>query len=439
LTDTVIDVDKLGKRYQIRHETVLRYRSLRRELSESLRRIARFGRAGSSAPADSSLEEFWALRDVSFEIKQGEVIGIIGRNGAGKSTLLKILSRITEPTEGRARISGRVASLLEVGTGFHPELTGRENIMLNGVILGMTRAEVRQRFDEIVAFADVEKFLDTPVKHYSSGMYVRLAFSVAAHLDPEILVVDEVLAVGDAAFQKKCLGKMRAVSASGRTVLFVSHQMATVQNLCQRGLLLSHGRVARSGPMPDVIRHYLAEAADVAKISLQKRGDREGTGALRFTGISFLDRKERPVRSFASGATAVFELCVENTQANALRSVRIGIGIDSEYAQRVLVLSTHLAERDFAELPLAANRVLVRIPRLALCPGRYSMTLYCSVNGEVADWIRDAGAFDVDEGDFYGGGRILPAGHGYVLMDHQFEYRAVGRSASASESGGSGE
>src|SRR4051812_26689350 len=228
MADPIIQVENLGKRYQLTHE--IRHDTLRDTLSHGMRGLIRRWR---NREPRSALEEFWALREVSFEIKRGEVVGIIGRNGAGKSTLLKVLSRITEPTTGRITLKGRVASLLEVGTGFHPELTGRDNIFLNGAILGMSRVEIRKKFDEIVAFAEVERFLDTPVKRYSSGMYVRLAFAVAAHLEPEILVVDEVLAVGDAEFQKKCLGKIDDVShREGRTVLFVSHNMAAIQNLC---------------------------------------------------------------------------------------------------------------------------------------------------------------------------------------------------------------
>ncbi|MCX7886321.1 MAG: ABC transporter ATP-binding protein, partial [Verrucomicrobiae bacterium] len=229
MSDVVIRVERLGKKYRLRHQQPQRYTTLRDVLGERARRL--FNPAVSRLAQGA--EDFWALREVSFDVKRGEVVGIIGRNGAGKSTMLKILSRITEPTEGWVGINGRVGSLLEVGTGFHPELTGRENIFLNGVILGMRRAEIRRKFDEIVAFAEIEKFLDTPVKRYSTGMYVRLAFAVAAHLEPEILLVDEVLAVGDAEFQKKCLGKMESVSREeGRTVLFVSHNMAVIQSLC---------------------------------------------------------------------------------------------------------------------------------------------------------------------------------------------------------------
>jgi len=266
VADTVIRVEGLGKRYRLRHQRQDGYIALRDVLADKARALGRrlLGR-GSAVPEDE--EEFWALRDVSFELKRGEVLGIIGRNGAGKSTLLKILSRITEPTEGRVRIRGRVASLLEVGTGFHPELTGRENIFLNGAILGMTRVEIRRKFDEIAAFAEVDRFLDTPVKRYSSGMYVRLAFAVAAHLEPEILVVDEVLAVGDTEFQKKCLGKMKEVSSSeGRTVLFVSHNLAAVRNICRLCILLDKGRVVLLGPVDDAVAAYSKLTASSGRI-----------------------------------------------------------------------------------------------------------------------------------------------------------------------------
>lgn len=253
----VISVENLSKKYIIGHQKQERYTSLRDVLTDGTKRFTHKLTHPFTAPEnDPTHEEFWALKDVSFDIKQGDRVGIIGRNGAGKSTLLKILSRITEPTSGRISIKGRVASLLEVGTGFHPELTGRENIFLNGAILGMSKAEIKSKFDEIVAFAEVEKFLDTPVKRYSSGMYVRLAFAVAAHLEPEILIVDEVLAVGDAQFQKKCIGKMEEVGNEGRTVIFVSHSMPTVTSLCSRAILLESGKVVKDGPTSEVVMHY---------------------------------------------------------------------------------------------------------------------------------------------------------------------------------------
>src|SRR5215813_12028974 len=257
MSDIVIKTEDLGKSYVIGHQPNGNYVMLRDILVDKTKGwLSKIRRAACHT---QNIEEFWALKDVSFEVKQGERIGIIGRNGAGKSTLLKILSRITEPTTGRLSIQGRVASLLEVGTGFHQELSGRENIYLNGAILGMSRWEIKAKFDEIVAFAEVEKFLDTPVKRFSSGMYVRLAFAVAAHLEPEILIVDEVLAVGDAEFQKKCLGKMHEVATEGRTVLFVSHNMAAVQQLCQRGLMFHQGKLMFRGTIVDTVRNYIGQ------------------------------------------------------------------------------------------------------------------------------------------------------------------------------------
>ncbi len=259
MSKTVIKVENLGKKYIIGHQKQERYTALRDVIANGVKSILQ-----PNSYNKNIKEEFWALNDVSFEIKQGDRVGIIGRNGAGKSTLLKILSRITEPSKGRINIKGRVASLLEVGTGFHPELTGRENIFLNGAILGMSKVEIKKKFDEIVAFAEVEKFLDTPVKRYSSGMYVRLAFAVAAHLEPEILVVDEVLAVGDVAFQKKCLGKMEDVAEKeGRTVLFVSHQMAAVRKLCSKGILLCQGSIEKQGNTDEILDYYLQKSSGI--------------------------------------------------------------------------------------------------------------------------------------------------------------------------------
>jgi lipopolysaccharide transport system ATP-binding protein len=264
MSDVVIKVENLGKKYLIRHQQRERYVALRDVMARGAKRFGKkllspfiiHHSQSSNSPITASKEDFWALKDVSFEINQGDRVGIIGRNGAGKTTLLKLISRITEPTTGRITLKGRVASLLEVGTGFHPELTGRENIFLNGAILGMSRVEIRKKFDEIVDFAEVEKFLDTPVKRYSSGMYVRLAFAVAAHLEPEILVVDEVLAVGDAAFQKKCIGKMEEVGREGRTVLFVSHNMGVIKNLCNEGMLLNKGEMNGYGDIAKIVDEY---------------------------------------------------------------------------------------------------------------------------------------------------------------------------------------
>ncbi len=290
---SIIRVEQLSKRYTIRHQPdgQFRYAALRDVLAGSIRRaIARIRRPFARPAGGPEREEFWALRDVSFEVRPGEVVGIIGRNGAGKSTLLKVLSRITEPTAGRVTLHGRVSSLLEVGTGFHPELTGRENIFLNGSILGMSRAEIRRKFDAIVAFAEVEKFLDTPVKRYSSGMYVRLAFAVAAHLEPEILIVDEVLAVGDAAFQRKCLNKMQEVGQHGRTVLFVSHNMPAITRLCPRTVLLNGGRVQADGPSPQVVRDYLrSDQGSTAHREWPEQAKAPGNDVVRLRAVKVID------------------------------------------------------------------------------------------------------------------------------------------------------
>jgi lipopolysaccharide transport system ATP-binding protein len=276
MSDTVIRVENLSKKYVLGHQQESNsYKTFSGAMSNAAKSLAGAFNYPAKKDLDSKREEFWALKDVSFEIKQGDRVGVIGRNGAGKSTLLKVLSRITEPTTGSIQIKGRVASLLEVGTGFHPELTGRENIFLNGAILGMSKVEIQRKFDEIVAFAEIEKFLDTPVKRYSSGMYVRLAFAVAAHLEPEILIIDEVLAVGDAQFQKKCLGKMEEVGKEGRTILFVSHNMATVSLLCQTGLFFEKGRIVTLGSARDCIEAYVDQSSVRVGMLLnhQKVGD----------------------------------------------------------------------------------------------------------------------------------------------------------------------
>lgn len=294
---TIIKVENLGKKYVIGHQKPERYLALRDVLTDGAKRLFNFGRRNASL--DDTKEDFWALKEVSFEIKEGERLGIIGRNGAGKSTLLKVLSRITEPTVGRISIKGRVASLLEVGTGFHPELTGRENIFLNGAVLGMRRREIMRKFDEIVAFSEVERFLDTPVKRYSSGMYVRLAFAVAAHLEPEILVVDEVLAVGDLQFQQKCLGKMENVSREGRTVLFVSHNMEAIQRLCSRSVLLSGGKIVSDGPTPEVIHKYMQIGpSETGEKLWSELKSAPGDEAVRLRSVRIKDRTGKVATSF---------------------------------------------------------------------------------------------------------------------------------------------
>lgn len=286
MSDTVIRVENLAKKYVLGHQQEGNsYKTFRGAITDAAKSVGGALKSRGKKEASPTREEFWALKDVSFEIKQGDRVGFIGRNGAGKSTLLKVLSRITEPTSGSIRIKGRVASLLEVGTGFHPELTGRENIFLNGAILGMSKVEIKRKFDEIVAFAEIEKFLDTPVKRYSSGMYVRLAFAVAAHLEPEILIVDEVLAVGDVQFQKKCIGKMEEVGKQGRTILFVSHNLGVVQSLCTRGVLLGRGTVLADDTASVAVSTYLKTIEQASSQNLLERTDRHGKGQVRLSTL----------------------------------------------------------------------------------------------------------------------------------------------------------
>ncbi len=405
MDDVVIRAEGLGKRYEIGGargpRTTLR-EAMMSALAAPYRALMARGR---QAP---KTREFWALRDLSFEIARGEIVGVIGRNGAGKSTLLKILSRITDPTTGEVELRGRVGSLLEVGTGFHSELTGRENIYLNGAILGMKRSEINRRFDEIIDFADVEQFLDTPVKHYSSGMYTRLAFAVAAHLDPEILVVDEVLAVGDAAFQKKCLGKMSQVARGGRTVLFVSHNMSAILGLCTRGLWLDRGQCVESGPVGDVVAAYARAAVGMAVTDLADSPDRSGAGRIRFTRYWLESPRGTRVEEAVSGSEVSIMLEYEGTIPVA-RNCRVAISVDGLLGTRFFVCSTELTMRD--ELVLGPRGVICcTIPDFPLTAGEYAMTLFLEANHEVEDTIQSCARLLVADGDFFGTGRQSPEG-----------------------------
>ncbi|MGB3309217.1 MAG: ABC transporter ATP-binding protein [Nodosilinea sp.] len=411
MSDTVIRVENLGKKYIIGHQQQERYTALRDVLAKKTKSFTQVFNPKSKIQ-NPAFEEFWALKDVSFEVKQGDRIGIIGRNGAGKSTLLKVLSRITEPTEGRISIKGRVASLLEVGTGFHPELTGRENIYLNGAILGMGKVEIRRKFDEIVAFAEVEKFLDTPVKRYSSGMYVRLAFAVAAHLEPEILVVDEVLAVGDAAFQKKCLGKMEDVAErEGRTVLFVSHNMATIQNLCNHIIFLDHGQVHARGAPNATIQLYLnAGVTSQEWSSLHKIKQRRGEGQLKFAKLELLDSQERPINAALSGEKLGIRLFFSSfSEKVTYKNCRIGVAITSVSGTNI-VLSTEMICNDEIDIN-DQDFIDFFVEKLPLSEGSYSLTLFAESNGIIQDWITEGIQFSVEGGDFYGTGKPCPIGY----------------------------
>ncbi|MDH6063299.1 ABC transporter ATP-binding protein [Umezakia ovalisporum] len=424
MSDTVIRVENLGKKYIIGHQKQERYTSLRDVITNKVKSIGRLLNP-QAKNENSAFEEFWALKDVSFEIKQGDRVGIIGRNGAGKSTLLKVLSRITEPTTGSIKIKGRVASLLEVGTGFHPELTGRENIFLNGAILGMGKEEIKRKFDEIVAFAEVEKFLDTPVKRYSSGMYVRLAFAVAAHLEPEILIVDEVLAVGDAAFQKKCLGKMEDVGKEGRTVLFVSHNMATIQNLCQRAIWMNQGRLFNDDQTQIVISKYLSNSTDLLSISLEDRKDRKGDGRIRFISVEFQNEKWENVSYFYSGQNIRIILCFKNNTQQTLKNLNVALGIDNQIGERITNLSTEVKRANLDEVTADVHSIILELNKLPLTPGRYGFTIFSTVNGIVSDWIANAGFFEVEGGDFYGTGKLPPAMQGNFLLDYNFYVKST--------------
>jgi lipopolysaccharide transport system ATP-binding protein len=412
MRDIAIRVKDLSKRFKIGSGKV-HYDTLRDELVGSLRSL--FRRNGRSSKGEDT---FWALKDISLEIKKGEVVGIIGRNGAGKSTLLKILSRITEPTSGFADIHGRVASLLEVGTGFHGELTGRENIFLNGAILGMRKAEINRKFDEIVAFSEVEKFIDTPVKHYSSGMYVRLAFAVAAHLEPEILLVDEVLAVGDTAFQRKCLGKMGDVARGGRTILFVSHNMAAVESLCDVAYMLERSQLVRSGKTAEVIEAYLSSMPTSCNTPLSERADRQGNGNLRFTDIEFRAENGSPVEVVQSGKDVQFSVGYAGANGD-LKNVVMSIDIFAQSGQCMLILNNEMVGVDFESAP-KAGRFSCRIERLPLAPGQYYVTLFCRVNGIIADWVSQATLITVEAGDFFGSGRLPPSTHGGFLIPQRW-------------------
>jgi lipopolysaccharide transport system ATP-binding protein len=379
MNDTVIKLEGIGKKYRIRHKQPERYTALRDVIADKVRNSFRLGQR--NVQASESVEDFWALKDISFEVRRGEVLGIIGRNGAGKSTLLKILSRITEPSEGRAEIDGQVASLLEVGTGFHPELTGRENIYLNGAILGMSHAEIKRKFDEIVAFAEIERFLDTPVKRYSSGMYVRLAFAVAAHLEPQILIVDEVLAVGDVEFQKKCLGRMDSIATKeGRTVLFVSHSMGSVQALCKQGILLERGRVAYAGNVANTIASYLGQHQHETRVKFQPR-----LGQPSITAVT-VDENELRLGNIV--------VDVEFTSPFPLTPPVPGIVISSNLGFPVYCSNPRFHNKNYPSQGLKAGVVRMEAQELPLTSGSYSLSIWLGDSHVDYDHKADILSFD---------------------------------------------
>ena len=371
-----------------------------------------------------SRETFWALRDVSFEARQGEIVGLVGHNGAGKSTLLKILSRVTGPTTGEADLRGRVGCLLEVGTGFHPELTGRENIYLNGSILGMTRRQIGYRFDEIVEFSGVGRFLDIPVKRYSSGMSVRLAFAVAAHLDLDVLIVDEVLAIGDSEFQRKCLGKMQGEAQNGRTVLFVSHNLATVQALCTRAIVLAAGRCVFDGSVEQAVRHCLSRIrSDGAVVDLSETAPRVGSGAARFTRLTFQDDlgEITPIVAMGRPLNIILRFrCYEE-----LARVDFGVGVVDQSGQPIFRVK---ASEAVGGLPSCRSwgEVCCRIPEITLVPGVYYVTVGIALeNGDQLDCLGHAASFQVVEADVFGTGRIPDRSSGIVYTKSEWVFQGV--------------
>jgi lipopolysaccharide transport system ATP-binding protein len=384
----IIEVDNLSKLYRLGRRHSAPYGTLREAV------VGLFRKPPSSLMDASSETTLWALKDISFDVTAGEVLGVIGRNGAGKSTLLRVLSRVTEPTTGCVRLYGRVGSLLEIGTGFHPELTGRENVFLNGAVLGMRRAEIVRKFDEILGFAEVERFIDTPVKHYSSGMYLRLAFAVAAHLDPEILLVDEVLAVGDASFQRKCLGKMGDVARAGRTVLFISHNLGAVRSLCNRALLLDGGRIVFRGSVGETIDRYMTlvlrhERAEV-DLTTRQRGAVADT-ILRINCVRVLSPDGRPL--VRAGEPIDLELIFEVNEP--LEEVVLGVSVDS---LENLTIAECRSSHDYGVIPHLSPghyRIQCRITQNPLRPGRYGLSVGARTSRRYLDYVPQAMAFQV--------------------------------------------
>lgn len=415
MTEPAISVRSLSKRYRLgaitRHtlgdEIAYLYHKLRgHNAAQHMGKIRTHNAHTTAQDGLPEAQDFWALKDVSFDVQPGEIIGIIGGNGAGKSTLLKILSRITEPTEGEAFINGRVGSLLEVGTGFHPELTGRENIFMSGTIQGMKKAEIIRRFDEIVAFSEIGQFLDTPVKRYSSGMFVRLAFAVAAHLEPEILIVDEVLAVGDAAFQKKCLGKMGAVAREGRTILFVSHNMAAIENLCTHAIWLNNGKVRMTGSTAPIVDQYFAEQqAKKRNISLKHRQDRRGSGKARIVDFYITDENQIKRSTLRPAGTYQFHLICELDQTTRnIHQVAASIGLTDHKNETFWLVHSSFTHENL-EFTSPFTHLTCTVRDFNVSEGVYQVTLSLGFAGiDLLDFVCDAAEISVERGDFFGTG-----------------------------------
>jgi lipopolysaccharide transport system ATP-binding protein len=417
----IIRVSNLSKQYRIGVRDAA-YSSLRESLMQVMRRP--FQRPRRASQPGSFENTIWALEDVNFEVALGEVVGIIGHNGAGKSTLLKVLSRIVEPTRGRVELYGRVGSLLEVGTGFHSELTGRENIYLNGAILGMKRTETSRKFDDIVAFAEVERFLDTPVKRYSSGMYMRLAFAVAAHLEPEILLVDEVLAVGDVAFQKKCLGKMGEVAKEGRTVMMVSHNLSAIKQMCQRSLLIRAGRLQEQGPTEKVLATYLNEVYSSAdgEFDLLAHPARAAKRDPVFRRLTLRAADESPRSNYYPDESLIADLTLETSKP--IREPRIALTIEDSFGRRIMTLAPFLHSQQIKDIE-KETRIRCCLPQLRLGTGRYNISLYLTsgkaASGGLLDSLENAAWFEVGWRDNYGNGERFDPAYGPVLTESNWK------------------
>jgi lipopolysaccharide transport system ATP-binding protein len=415
----ILQIENLSKEYVLTRDS-FEHSGVRAGLARKWSALRRF--SGSNLPDENLGEHFWALKDVSFNVNEGDVVGIIGRNGAGKSTLLKIVSRITDPTEGQVVVRARMASLLEVGTGFHPELTGRENIFLNGAILGMRKAEIVSQFDEIVAFAELEKFLDTPVKHYSSGMHVRLGFAVAAHLNREILIVDEVLAVGDMAFQKKCLGKMSEVSRVGRTVLFVSHNMAAVENLCRRGIVLDGGRIAFEGTSKEAVVDYLGRVSGAHDstghiVDLSGASDRRSARTPLLKRLEFYSDDNRALSNDLQ-IGARLQVRIHFDLPALTEDFNVGLGFDNSYGQRVFTAQSQFQPDRPGQALTGPQVYICDIPSLTVTPGEYSLRVWLEINNSEADLINDAVRLRVIESDYYGTGKV--PWNGAIVLKHRW-------------------
>ena len=410
--NTIIKVEGLSKHYLLNKNATPKSDTLFGNFIEGLKNI-------KNITQKKETEDFWALNDVSFEIQKGDRVGIIGRNGAGKSTLLKILSRITPPTKGRIEYSGRMASLLEVGTGFHGDLSGRENIYLNGSILGMTKHEIDRKFDEIVAFAEIEKFLDTPVKRYSSGMYVRLAFAVAANLESDILIVDEVLAVGDAAFQKKCLGKMNEVSKSdGKTILFVSHQLNTLQALCNKGIVLSKGEVSLNVSSSELaIKHYMLLANQTARTAIYDRLDREGEGKIKVTDIKFSNSNKQDIEELITGQQLFIHISYQCINTFIGQKISVALAFYGDDGILYTVVNSENTGVVYDNVR-GSGELVCSINKLPLMEGNYFINVSINENGITQDWVQEAISITVIAGDFYGTGKINPTSHKSILIDN---------------------